>query len=249
MTRLLSSLFLGAAVSCVLQGAPVCVAQPYSNFLAAGFECEIDAAVFSNFSFSSMDSGPNTALAASEITVSPLSSASSVGLRFAADFNASGGANGPGPAQGIFIEAYRFLFQVTRPDSEFVSTTVRLNNPTRFSPNPAKFGAVLSGKVISNDGATAIVDDQDPGLTDTGILNTPRTTIFVDELLQLSGGASAMGTVAPVGNVTLESSDNLFTYQLLVPEPAAWLMCLVSLAGFLVLSVSQKRSRKRKTRT
>lgn len=151
MTRLLSSLFLGAAMSCVLQGAPACVAQPYSNYIAAGFECEINAAVFSNFSFSSMDSGPNTALAASEITVSPLSSASSVGLRFAADFDASGGANGPGPAQGIFIEAYRFLFQVTRPDSEFVSTTVRLNNPTRFSPNPAKFGGVLSGKVIGND--------------------------------------------------------------------------------------------------
>jgi len=48
------------------------------------------------------------------------------------------------------------------------------------------------------------VDDQDADLTDTGILNAPRTTIFVDELLQLSGGASAMGTVAPVGNVTLE---------------------------------------------
>ena len=51
MTRLLSSLFLGAAMSCVLQGAPACVAQPYSNFLAAGFECEINAAVFSNISF------------------------------------------------------------------------------------------------------------------------------------------------------------------------------------------------------
>ena len=244
MTRLLSSLIscliLGAAMSCALQGAPLCVAQPYSNFLAAGFECEINAAVFSNFSFSSMDSGPNTALDASQITVSPLSSASSVGLRFAAAFDASGGANGPGPAQGIFIEAYRFLYQVTRADSEFVSTTVRLNNPTRFSPNPAKFGGVLSGKVISNDGATAIVDDQDVGLTDTGILNTPRTTIFVDELLQLSGGASAMGTVAPVGNVTLESSDNLFTYQLVVPEPSTWLLCLLGSAAFLFLSLKQK---------
>ena len=244
MTRLLSSLILGTAMSCALQAAPACVAQPYSNFLAAGFECEIDAAVFSNFSFSSMDSGPNTALDASQITVSPLSSAFSAGLRFGADFDASGGPNGPGPAQGIFIEQYRFLYQVTRPDSEFASTTVRLNNPTRFSPNPAKFGGVLSGKVISNDGATAIVDDQDADLTDTGILNTSRTTIFVDELLQLSGGASAMGTVAPVGNVTLESSDNLFTYQLVVPEPSTWLLCLAGPAAFLLLSANQKHSRK-----
>lgn len=244
MTRLLSSLILGTAMSCALQGAPACVVQSYSNFLAPGFECEINAALFSNFSFSSIDSGPNTALDASQITVSPLSSASSIGLRFAADFNASGGPNGPGPTQGIFIEQYRFLYQVTRPDSEFVSTTVRLNSPTRFSPNPAKFGGVLSGKVISNDGATAIVNDQDVGLTDTGILNTPRTSIFVDELLQLSGGASAMGTVAPVGNVTLESSDNLFTYQLVVPEPSAWLLCLVGSAAFLFLSVNQKHSRK-----
>lgn len=186
-----------------------------------------------------MDSGPNIALDASQITVSPFSSASSIGLRFAADFNASGGPNGPGPAQGIFIEQYRFLYQVTRPDSEFVSTTVRLNNPTRFSPNPAKFGSVLSGKVISNDGATAIVNDQDVGLTDTGILNSPRTSIFVDELLQLSGGASAMGTVAPVGNVTLESSDNLFTYQLVVPEPSTSLLCLVGSAAFLSLCKSK----------
>lgn len=243
MTRLLSSLILGAAMSCALQGAPVCVAQPYSNFLVPGFECEINAALFSNFSFSSMDSGPNTALDASQITVSPLSSAPSIGLRFAADFNASGGPNGPGPAQGVFIEQYRFLYQVTRPDSAFVSTTVRLNNPTRFSPNPAKFGGVLSGKVISNDGATAIVNDQDVDLTDTGILNMPRTSIFVDELLQLSGGASAMGTVAPVGNVTLESSDNLFTYQLVVPEPSTWLLCLVGSAAFLFLSANQKHSR------
>src|SRR6185312_11175275 len=76
MTRLLSSLILGAVMSCAVQGAPACVAQAYSNFLAAGFECEINAAVFSNFSFSTMESGPNMALDASEITVSPLSSAS-----------------------------------------------------------------------------------------------------------------------------------------------------------------------------
>lgn len=243
MTRLLSSLVLAAALSATLQGAP-CVSQPYSNFIAAGFTCEINAAVFSNFSFSALDSGPNIALNAAEITVSPLSSSNTVGLRFAADFNASGGANGPGPAQGIFIEQYRFLYQVTRPDSEFVSTTVRLNNPTRFSPNPLKFGAVLSGKLISNDGVTAIVDDQDAGLTATGFLNTPRTTIGVDELLQLSGGASAMGTAAPVGNVTLESSDNLFTYQLVVPEPSTWLLSVVGATVVLICSQKPKPNRK-----
>ena len=234
MKRLLFSLILVTALTSALRGAPACVSQPYSNLIAAGFECEINAAVFSNFSFSSLDSGPNTALDESQITVSPLLSGFTVGLRFAADFDASGGPNGPGPAQGIFLEQYRFLYRVTRPDSEFISTTVRLNNPTRFSPNPAKFGSVLSGKVISNDGATAIVDDQDGDLMDTGILNTPRTTIFVDELLQLSGGASAMGTMAPAGNVTLESSDNLFTYQTVIPEPRTWILCCAGIAALFI---------------
>lgn len=240
--RLLSSLLLAASVSPVLWAAP-CASQPYSIYIAGGFTCEINGAVFSNFSFSSMDSGPNVALLASEINVSPLTAASSVGLRFAADFNASGGPNGPGPAQGIFIEQYRFIYQVTRPDSEFISATVRLNSPTRFSPNPLKFGAVLSAKSIANDGATAIVDDQDPGLTDVGLLNTPRTTIFVDELLQLAGGASAVNTVAPVGVVTLQSSDNLFTYQLVVPEPASWLLCVAG-AGALFFRYKFSGARK-----
>lgn len=235
MLRIISLVALIAGTTLSIGAAPICVSQSYSNYIVAGFECEINSAVFSNFSFSAMDSGPNVALDASQITVSPLQSGMSVGLRFAGDFNASGGANGPGPAQGIFIEQYRFLYQVTRPDSVFVSTTVHLNNPTRFSPNPAKFGAVLSAKSIANDGVTAITDDQDPDLTDTGFLFTPRTNISVDELLQLAGGASAMGTVAPVGNVTLQSSDNLFAYQLVVPEPSTSLLCIGGVTLLILL--------------
>ena len=235
MIRLLSLVLLVTGTTFTLRAAPVCVSQPFSNFLVAGFACEVNAAVFSNFTFATMDSGPNVALDATQITVSPLQSGASVGLRFAAAFDASGLPNGPGPAEGLAIEQYRFLYQVTRADSLFTSATVTLNNPTRFSPNPAKFGGVLSAKSIANDGATAITNDQDPDLTDTGVLFTPRTTINVDELLQLTGGASAAGTTSPVGNVTLGSSDNLFSYRLVVPEPSAGLLCLGGITLLLLV--------------
>ena len=129
---------------------------------------------------------------------------------------------------------------MTRPGSLFTDATVILNDPTRFSPNPLKFGGVLSAKSISNDGATAITNDQDPDLMDTGALFTPRATITIDELLQLTGGASAAGTRAPVGVVTLDSADNLFAFDVQTPEPGTWLLC-ISGGALVLLRLNSRR--------
>jgi hypothetical protein len=223
--------FLALLATVAASAAPLCVSAPLSTYTAAGFECEIDSALFSDFSFFATGSVTTTALDEDEITVSPLSGLNQVGLRFEGDFESTGNPNGPGPAEGNLNVSYRFFFDVDRPFSEFVSATTILNNPFRFSPNPLKFGAVLAGKSIANDGALASVLDTDPDLMETANLNTPRQMIAIDELLSLTGGASAEGTVAPVGFVTLDSVDNLFTYQTVVPEPGV----LSLLAGGMVL--------------
>ncbi len=232
-------LFVAVASTAAVSAAPLCTSASLSAYLVAGFECEIDGAVFSEFDLFTTGSITTTPLDAGEITVSPLSAANQVGLRFAGDFESTGTVSGPGPAQGNLNVSYRFFFTVERPFSEFISTTTALNNPFRFSPNALKFGSILSGKSITNDGALASVTDTDPDLMDTGFLFTPRQKITIDELLSLTGGASADGAQAPVGFVTLDSVDNLFDYRTTVPEPGTLL-----LFGGGIFAVALRRRRR-----
>jgi hypothetical protein len=242
MTRLISSVILAASLSSAVRGAPACVSQPYSSFIIAGFECEINAAVFSNFSFSSQDSGPNTALDASQITVSPLTFASTVG-RLALTSTPAAVRMDPVPPKASSSSSTVFSTRSPAPAANLSAplcslTSLPASAPTQ--PNSATYYPARSLPTAQRQLSTR----SGPGLMDTGLLNTPCTLIFVDELLQLSGGASAMTTVAPVGNVTLGSSDNLFTYQLVIPEPSTWFLCLTAIGALLICSRTSKQSRK-----
>ncbi len=238
LSKVLPCLFCAVLLAPGAQAAPLCASAALANYLAAGFECEIDQAVFSDFSFQTQGGLTVDHLNADEIDVSPLSGINEVGLRFSGDFEAEGGPNGPGPAAGIRIAAYRFLYQVTRPNSQFVSATAAIDPAYTFNfVNPLKFGGLLLGKSIANDGASAsaLVNLNTAQPSDSTLLNTPRQNIQVDDLWQLSGGASAAGSNAPVGYVAAGYVDNLFAFEnVAVPEPATMALlfaCLLALMG------------------
>jgi hypothetical protein len=194
----------------------------------------VNSAIFSDFSFFLQNSGGGDILAPSNITVSPLIEPGIVGLRFAGEFQAAGAANGPGPAEGVRINEYRFFFTVTRPGSVFTSVGSRLNEPVRIVQNPLKFGNIFASNYAGNDGAQAFADDDDPDLTDFATLNSERVVIPVDNLIHLAAGASAEGTLGPVGFVSLISADYLYTYREIsaeIPEPGTWGLCLFSFAA------------------
>lgn len=230
--KILPSLIFAVMLAPSTQAAPICASAALSNYLTAGFECEIDQALFSDFSFQTQGGGTVAHLNSNEIDVSPLSGVNEVGLRFSGDFEAEGGPNGPGPAAGLRVAAYRFIYQVTRPNSEFVSATAAIDPGYTFNfVNPLKFGGLLLGKSIANDGASAsaLVNLGTTQPTNSTLLNTPRQNIHVDDLWQLSGGASAAGTNAPVGYVAANYVDNLFTFEsVAVPEPTSLAMLLAS---------------------
>jgi uncharacterized protein (TIGR03382 family) len=218
------------------------VSASLTTYTAAGFSCEVNSAVFSDFSFFLQNSGGGGVLGQDDITVSPLIEPGIVGLRFAGEFQSTGGPNGPGPAQGIRINEYRFFFDVTRPGSVFTSVGSRLNDPVRIVQNPLKFGNIFASNLAANDGAQSFADDDDPDLTAFETLNTERLVVSVDNLIHLAAGASAEGTVAPVGFVSLASADYLYTYRATgpeVPEPGTWMLGVL---GFAVL-VAARRGR------
>ncbi len=221
-----------------------CTVAPLSDYLALDFACEVDSAIFSDFDFFLQnDTSDTVALTPDEIEVSPLNLPGQVGLRFAGVFEALGGINGPGPAEGLRNIEYRFFFEVTKPGSQFISVTSALNDPLRIAPNPLKFGNIFAANQAANDGALAIADDDDPDLTDTDVLNTPRLTVVADELLHLSAGASASGTTTPVGFVSVSSADYLFGHEIVVPEPRTALTLLSGACFFAALRFARSRRR------
>jgi hypothetical protein len=214
----------------VALAAPACVSASYSTYTAIGFECEINGAVFSNFTYPATPNGGD--LLAGDITVSPLSTLNSVGLRFTAAFSASGLPNGPGNFEGQFVEQYRFIYQVFLPAGVFVSATTNINGGSVFSPNAQKPSGYLAAMSVANDGASAIVGNNTPGQTETNALFTARANITADTLAQLTGGASAVGTAAPVGIGEYDSFDNVFQYRTAdVPEPQTAAMIVLALAA------------------
>jgi hypothetical protein len=215
--------------------APACVSASYSTYTSVGFECEINGAVFSNFTYPATPNGGD--LLAGDITVSPLSALNSVGLRFAANFSASGLPNGPGNFEGQFVEQYRFIYQVSIANGLFHSATTNINGGSVFSPNAQKPSGYLAAMSVANDGASAIVGNNTPGQTETNALFTARANITADTLAQLTGGASAVGTAAPVGIGEYDSFENVFQYRAAdVPEPqtAAMMMLALAAAGLVV---------------
>lgn len=231
--------FLAILAVSAASAAPLCVSGSLSTYLVGGFECEIDGATFNNFGFQATGSITTTALDDTQITVSPLSGPNQVGLNFAGRFESTGTANSPSPAGGNLAVTYRFMFDVDRPGSEFLAATTAITNPNRFSPNPLKFGGITVGKNIANDGANAITSDTDPDLMEMTFLFNPRQTIFVDDQVTLVGGASAEGTTAPAGFVTLDSFDNLFLYEVIVPEPGTF--SLLGGGAMLLLLLRRRR--------
>jgi hypothetical protein len=243
MRAILLSVIL-TTITVPLAAAP-CVSAALTTYTAAGFSCEVGAAVFSNFSFFLQNSGAGGVLDEGDITVSPLVEPSTVGLRFGGDFQATGGPNGPGPAQGIRVNEYRFFFQVTQPGSIFTSIASRLNDPVRIVQNPLKFGDIFASNLATNDGALALVHDDDPGLTEVTMLNSERLTVPADNMIHLAAGASAEGTIAPVGFTSLSSADYLYTYRELepvVPEPGTWFLSLTGI-GISVLFGCKRKAR------
>ena len=101
MTRLLCVAFAAVAVTSSIHAAPACVVAPFSTYLAGGFECEINAAVFSNFGFFSLDSPTTTALSPNNIAGLAHAGGQPGGLAFAGDFVSTGLPDGPGPAAGL----------------------------------------------------------------------------------------------------------------------------------------------------
>lgn len=225
--------------------AAPCVVAPLSNYLLAGFSCDVNSAVFSDFDFLLQnDTSSTVALTPAQIQVSPVSSPGQVGLRFSGDFEALGAENGPGPAEGLRNITYRFFFDVTRPGSQFVSVGAILHDPVRLAPNPLKFGDIFASNLAANDAALAIANDDDPDLSDMVMLNSPRLTVAADDQLLLTAGASAVGTTMPVGFVSASSADYLFGYQVIIPEPDTSIMLLSGVALLAALHFLRSRGRR-----
>jgi hypothetical protein len=219
--------------------AITCVAGTYDTYTAAGFECEIDGAVFSNFSFPATPNGGD--LEESDILVTPLSGPNFVGLRFTANFSATGGANGAGMFEGQVAEQYRFFYHINLAGGEFFNATVDIDGGSTFNPNPSKPSGYLVGLSVANDGAGASVLQNTPGQTDTGTLFTARSFISIDTLAQVIGGASA-SQVAPFGVGEFDSFDNTFEYELddvIIPEPGTAALMLVGLAAVLRKAITR----------
>lgn len=228
-------LMMASVITVPLTAAP-CAPASLTTYTSAGFSCEVNSAIFSDFNFFLQNSGGGNVLGEGDITVSPLVEPGIVGLRFAGEFQSTGGPDGPGPAQGIRINEYRFFFDVTRPDSVITSVGSRLNDPVRIVQNPLKFGNIFASNLATNDGAQSFADDDDPDLTDFDTLNSARIAVSVDNLIHLAAGASAEGTVAPVGFVSLSSADYLYTFREVgpeVPEPGTWMLCILGVAFIL----------------
>ncbi len=241
--KLFLPLAVALAAASPAAAAPMCASAALSNYLAAGFECEIDSAVFSNFSFFTGGGVSVPKLGAGEITVSPISAANQVGLRFSGAFEAEGGPNGPGPAEGNRVAQYRFIYDVTRANSLFFDATSVIDPGYTYTfVNDLKFGAIVLGRSINNDGASAsaIGNKNTVDRIDTTLLFTPRESIGVDDLFTLTGGASLPGTTSPVGFVSAGYIENIFSYQSeAIPEPATWSMLLG--AGSLLLLLRRRR--------
>ena len=187
-------------------------------------------------------------LSESGITVSPLTAAGTTGLRFSGKFQSTGGPNVPGPAQGLRINEYRFFFQVTRPGSVFTSVGSRLTDSLRIVRNPLKFGSIFASNYAANDGAQSFAYDYDPDLMAFDVLNSERAIVSADNLIHLAAGASAEGTLSPVGFASFSSADYLYTYREVepaIPEPGTWLLCL---AGLTALVLARHRKSKQTLR-
>jgi len=225
----LAAIFIAAGR---VQGAITCPAAPYSTYTALGFSCEINGAFFSNFEFPATPNGGD--LTPGDITVSPLSALDSVGLRFSANFSATGTFDGPGNSEGQVAEQYRFFFDVSVPGGVFTDATANIAGGSLFSPNAQKPSGYFVGLVVANDGAGAFVLDDTPGQTDTQALNTARTNIGIDTTAQVGGGASNSSTGGPFGTGEFDSFDNVFQYEITpVPEPGSAVM--LAMAGAIGL--------------
>lgn len=226
-----------AAVVPSVSAAP-CALAPLATYTVSGYTCEVGTAVFSNVSFFLQNGGGGNVLDPDTINVSPLLEPGLVGLRFSGNFQSTGGPDGPGPAEGLRSNIYRFFFSLEKSGSVFTGLESRLNDPLRIVRNPLKFGDIFAANYAANDGALAIVHDDDPGLTISQALNSQRTTLPLDNLIQLTAGASAPGTTSPVGFASLDSADFLFAYREVgpaVPEPATWPMVSATLLLLLAL--------------
>lgn len=242
--RLFSFVFGASMIALIPVKAGPCVPATLTTYTSAGFSCEVNLAIFSDFGFFLQESQGGDMLSAGDITVSPIVEPGIVGLRFAGDFQSTGGPNGPAPAQGIRVNDYRFFFEVTRPGSMFTSGGSRLNDPVRIVQNPLKFGSIFASNYASNDGAQSFAFDDDPDLTDFDTLNSERVVISADNHIFLAAGASAAGTAAPVGFASLSSADYLYTYKeddTVIPEPGTWATFLFGLAA---LAAVHRHSRK-----
>lgn len=236
--------FISLAAATPLMAAP-CVSAPLNTYTSAGFTCEVDSAIFSNFDFTVQTAGGGDILGESDITVSPIVEMGIVGLRFSGVFQSTGGPDGPGVAQGNRTNEYRFFFDVTRPGSIFTAVGSRLNDPLRVVQNPLKFGSIFATNYATNDGAQAFAFDTDVDLTDFATLNTERLVVPVDNFIHLTAGASAAGTMAPVGFASLASADFLYEYRnldVVVPEPSTWALFI---SGIGLIALSRLRRRKR----
>lgn len=235
---LLGLIALAAATPTI---AAPCVSAALNTYTAAGFTCEVDSAIFSDFNFVVQTSGAGDILDESDITVAPIIEMGIVGLSFSGDFQSTGGPNGMGPAEGNRTNEYRFFFEVTRPGSIFTAVGSRLNDPVRIVQNPLKFGSIFATNYATNDGAQSFAFDTDADLTDFATLNTERLTVPVDNIIHLTAGASAAGTIAPVGFASLESADFLYEYRVLdaeIPEPSTWALCI---SGLGVMAFYRRR--------
>jgi hypothetical protein len=207
-----------------LSAAPLCSSAALSTYSAAGFSCEINGALFENFSFSSLGSAPPVPLTDDEINVVPIFGAGFLGLRFEGNFEGIGRPNGAGPAEGLNSTQYRIMYTVTDLGKLFNAITAEVEGGERFAPNPLKFGNYVVGSNVTNDGALAILTFDDIDQVDNDTLNSARTFVSIDNTITMTGGASAVGSVAPVGTVSFDAFESRLAYDVVVPEPATFLL-------------------------
>lgn len=221
-----------------MASAAPCGIATLTTYVTPAFSCEVGPATFNNFTFSvTNDTSDSVPLDTDDILVTPLLFANQLGLRLSGDFEALGGPNGDGPAAGLRDITYRLFFDINAPTLLFTDVSAELLDPTRFAPNDAKFGNAFVANLIDNDGASAIAGIQQ-GNPDSSPYNTARSFSSIDVLIALTGGASAAGTATPVGLVTADGADLLYSYQATVPEPST---VMLTLAGAALLVLRRRR--------
>jgi hypothetical protein len=217
---LFAALVLSASFAAATPSA--CTAETLNNYLAAGFSCEIDNLLFSNFTYSDSANGTSP-IPSTAVNVTPLTVSGDEGLQFTAGWSVS---------------------SLAEEDSDIDFTVSTVNHANTIDELSLEFNGHYTGTGTSSvtenycAGGTLIscpttvgqiaVTNPPTVLSDTSLDFTPVNTLQVSKDITVSAGTWGTASISEVNN----------TYGQ-VPEPGT--LCLLG-GGLVALGLVRRRS-------